>query len=72
MIGRTQTASNSLQLKLSAFISANYENNILNPDPCFLLNGSSIPVVEEAKFLGVIFDNKLSFLPHIWQLKNMY
>ena len=26
--------------------------------------------MDEAKFLGVIFDNKLSFLPHIWQLKN--
>ena len=39
-------------------------------DPCLLLNGSPIPVVEEAEFLGVIFDNKLSFLPHIRQLKN--
>jgi len=35
-----------------------------HPDPCLLLNGSSIPVVEEAKFLGVIFDNKLSY--HIY------
>ena len=40
-----------------------------HPDPRLLLNGSPIPVVEEAKFLGVIFDNKLSFLPHIRQLK---
>jgi len=29
MIGQTQTASNSLQLKLSAFISTNYKNNTL-------------------------------------------
>jgi len=43
---------------------------LLHPDPCLLLNGSSIPVVDEAKFPGVIFDNKLSFLTHIRQLKN--
>jgi len=41
-----------------------------HPDPCLFLNGSSIPVVDEAKFQGVIFDNKLSLLPHIRQLKN--
>ena len=35
----------------------------------FTLNGSPIPVVEETKFLGIIFDRKLSFLPHIRQLK---
>ena len=28
-----------------------------------------IPVVAESKFLGVIFDNKLSFIPHIEYLK---
>ena len=69
MIGRTQTASNSLQQKLSAFIHF-CKLRKQHPDPCLLLNGSSIPVVNEAKFLGVIFHNKLSFLPHIWQLKN--
>ena len=41
-----------------------------HPDPCLFLNGASIPVVDEATFLGIIFDNKLSFLPHIRQLKN--
>ena len=33
------------------------------------LYGSLIPVVDEAKFLGVIFDRKLSFIPHIKYLK---
>ena len=33
------------------------------------LYGSQIPIVEKAKFLGVIFDRKLSFLPHIKYLK---
>ena len=31
--------------------------------------GSPIPVVEEAKFLGLLFDKKLSFIPHIKALK---
>jgi len=39
-------------------------------DPQLLLNGSPIPVVEEVKFLGIIFDKKLSFLSHLRYLKN--
>merc|ERR1711893_368091 len=38
-------------------------------DPSLLLNGSEIPLVEEFKFLGVIFDKKLSFIPHINYIK---
>ena len=38
-------------------------------DPVLYLYGSQIPVVEESKFLGVIFDRKLSFIPHIRYLK---
>ena len=37
--------------------------------PNLFLNGQKIPVVAESKFLGVIFDNKLSFIPHIEYLK---
>ena len=37
--------------------------------PDLYLYGSQIPVVEEVKFLGVIFDRKLSFFPHIKYLK---
>ena len=40
MIGRIQTASNSLRLKLSAFISANSENNTLNR-VCFSMDHQS-------------------------------
>ena len=29
----------------------------------------TIPVVEESKFLGILFDRKLSFIPHIKYLK---
>ena len=33
------------------------------------MDGTPIPVIEENKFLGVVFDRKLSFIPHIKQLK---
>ena len=41
----------------------------LHPDPILNIYGSPIPVVEEAKFLGLLFDKKLSFIPHIKALK---
>jgi len=41
-----------------------------HPEPTLLLNGTPVPVVEETKFLGVIFDRKLSFIPHIIHLKD--
>ena len=41
-------------------------------DPVLNLDGTPIPVGEENKFLGVVFDTKLSFIPHIKQLKAKY
>ena len=41
----------------------------IHNDPVLYLYGSPIPVVEESKFLGVIFDRKLSFIPHIRYIK---
>ena len=41
----------------------------VHPDPVLLLNGTQIPVVEQAKFLGVIFDRKLTFVPHLRYLR---
>ena len=38
-------------------------------DPVLTLDRTPIPVVDENKFLGVVFDRKLSFIPHIKQLK---
>ena len=38
-------------------------------DPVLHLYGSSIPVVEESKFLGILFDRKLSFILNIKYLK---
>ena len=41
----------------------------VHPDPQLQLNHVLIPVVKEHKFLGIILDSKLSFLPHIKHLK---
>ena len=38
-------------------------------DSVLTLHGSPIPVVQEYKYLGLIFDKKLSFIPHIKYLK---
>ena len=41
----------------------------LHLDPQLFLDKSPIPVVEETKFLVVIFDRKLSFVPHLKYVK---
>ena len=41
----------------------------LHLDPHLFLDKSPIPVVEETTFLGVIFDRKLSFIPHLKYVK---
>ena len=38
-------------------------------DPELFFAGSKIPVVSQVKFLGLVFDNRLNFKPHIEQLK---
>ena len=42
----------------------------LLPDPELKLYNSPIKIVPETKFLGLIFDSKLTFLPHIKMFKN--
>ena len=41
----------------------------IHDDPELYLYGSLISVVDDFKFLGLIFDRKLSFIPHIKYLK---
>jgi len=38
-------------------------------DPTLILYGTAFPVVQEVKFLGLIFDSELTFLPHLCYLK---
>ena len=45
----------------------------VHPDPEIFWNQHVISVSETAKFLGVVFDKKITFLPHIFQLLlNLY
>jgi hypothetical protein len=37
----------------------------LHPDPELKLYNSTIKIVPEAKFVDLLFDSKLTFLPHI-------
>nr|XP_042910149.1 uncharacterized protein LOC122271807 [Parasteatoda tepidariorum] len=41
----------------------------LHNDPVIFIHNIAIPVVPHAKFLGVTFDSKLTFIPHIKQLR---
>ena len=40
-----------------------------DPDPHLTLGGTPIPVVQETKFLGLMFDRRCTFIPHINYLK---
>ena len=46
------------------------QKRVIHLDPQLFLDKSPIPVVEETKYLGVIFDRKLSFIPHLKYVKN--
>ncbi|GFX78313.1 putative RNA-directed DNA polymerase from transposon BS [Trichonephila clavipes] len=41
----------------------------LHPDPSIHIGNIQIPVVSEVRFLGIIFDSKLTFLPHVLYLR---
>jgi ribonuclease HI len=43
---------------------------MLHTDPQLSLDGVDIPIVNEFKFLGLVFDKKLNFIPHIKYLKD--
>ena len=38
-------------------------------DPVLKIDHTEIPIVEHYKYLGIIFDHKLSFIPHIKYLR---
>ena len=41
----------------------------LHLDPALKIDHTKIPIVEHYKYLGIIFDRKLSFIPHIKYLR---
>ena len=60
---------NGFKFSLTKTVSMHFCNlRKLHPEPTLTLNGLAIPVVQEHKFLAVIFD-KLSSIPHIQYLK---
>ena len=42
----------------------------LHNDPCLKLERAEIPVVNEHQFLGLVFDKKLTFIPHLKYLRS--
>ena len=40
-----------------------------HPDPYLVLYDNTIPVKKETKFLGILLDSKLTFVPHIKGLR---
>ena len=46
------------------------KKNGLQPEPNLKLYGQQLPVEEQVKFLGIFFDKKLSFIPHIKYMKD--
>ena len=40
----------------------------VHPDPEIFINRQQISISDAAKFLGVVFDKKITFLPHIFNL----
>ena len=44
--------------------------NSIHAEPDLKLYGTPIPVVTETKFLGLVFDRKLTFAAHIKYLKD--
>ena len=64
--------TNGFKYSFSKTISIHFcELRKPHPEPTLLLNGTPVPVVEETKFLGVVFDRKLSFIPHIKHVKHL-
>ena len=62
---------NGFQLSKSKTVCMHFNNqNSIQAHPDLTLYGTPIPVVTETKFLGFIFDRKLTFSAHIKYLKN--
>ena len=66
-LGQQKMVSNFQKLKLNVYTFVKLRR--MHAYPKLHIYGTQIPVVKEAKFLGLIFDHKLSFIPHIKTLK---
>lgn len=65
------TESNGFNFSLSKTSCIHFcHRRGIHPDPKLYFKKSEVAVVDSTRFLGVIFDKKLTFLPHILHLRN--
>jgi len=65
------TLQTGFRISVEKTVVVNYNKKRgVQPQPDLYMNGSRLTVAEEHKFLGLIFDKKLTWIPHIKQLKN--
>ena len=63
-------SENGLKFSTSKTVCIHFHQQyVFSPDPNILLGKTPIKVVKETKFLGLIFDTKLTFKNHIQYLK---
>ena len=64
------TLQNGFTISQSKTVAMHFWQRKWQPDPELKIGSTPIKFVKEAKFLGLIWDSKLSFLPHIMYIKN--
>ncbi|RUS68704.1 hypothetical protein EGW08_023534 [Elysia chlorotica] len=62
-------SNNGFKFSILKTTCVHFHRQRIFKEPLIKLDGQPVPVKTEAKFLGVLFDNKLSFEPHIMALK---
>ena len=62
-------SENGFKFSVSKTTCVHFHRQRIYKEPLLKLDGENIPVKDEAKFLGIIFDKKLSFKSHIMYLK---
>ena len=62
-------SENGFKFSVSKTTCVHFHRQRIYKEPLLKLGEENIPVQEEVKFLGLIFDKKLSFKPHIVALK---
>ncbi|GFN96538.1 RNA-directed DNA polymerase from mobile element jockey [Plakobranchus ocellatus] len=63
-------SENGFRFSVSKTTCVHFHRQRIYTEPALHLDGQPIPLKGEAKFLGVIFDQKLSFENHVKYLKN--
>ena len=62
-------AENGFKFSISKTTCVHFHKQRIYTEPTLHLDGQAIPVKDEVKYLGLVFDKKLDFKPHILYLK---